>query len=151
MSHYLKRFCKIILLSLSMLSLSLSSGQAQKSDTSILGTPIIIDAGTLKIKHKTIRLHGIIAPTARQKCRRKALPWLCGAAAKLFLTKLTQGQKVRCLNLKSYTARCFLGANDLSQMLVRNGWAVPDENGKNYFNAEIEAQRDKLGLWRYTN
>jgi endonuclease YncB( thermonuclease family) len=117
----------------------------------IEGVAAVIDAGTVKIGKTTIRLHGIIAPTARQKCKAGSLPWLCGAAARKHLVDLAQGETVRCLKIGAYHGRCFSAGVDLSENLVRNGWAVPDRAGIIHRDDENKARREKLGMWRYTD
>ena len=123
---------------------------AQASDDEIIeGVPQIVDAGTLRMGEKTVKLHGIIAPAARQKCRKGALPWLCGAAARKHLVELVQERIVKCKVVSGYFAKCSRGSVDLARDLVRNGWAVADKSGKIYHPDEDIARAKKLGMWKY--
>lgn len=137
-----------------VLTLALASGAwiihaRAGSDDTIEGVATVIDAGTIKINKNVVKLHGIIAPAARQKCKRGSLPWLCGAAARKHMVDLAQDKLVRCLKIGSYHGRCFVDGIDLSQNLVGNGWAVPDQTGAVYRDAEDKARKGKLGMWKY--
>jgi endonuclease YncB( thermonuclease family) len=134
---------------MSGLSALVIHAHAANSDV-IEGTATVIDAGTVKIGDKIIKLHGLIAPSARQKCKSGSLPWLCGAAARAHLVKLAQGETIRCLKVGAYHGRCFKGGTDLGESLVRNGWAVPDKAGAVYHDDEDAARAEKLGMWKYT-
>ena len=118
------------------------------NDDIIEGVAAVIDAGTIQIDGKVIKLHGLIVPSARQKCKRGSLPWLCGAAARKHLVGLAQGQIVRCLRVGAYHARCFADGTNLSKSVVRNGWAVPDKSGAVYREDEDLARQEKLGMWK---
>ena len=121
------------------------------NDDIIQGVAEVIDAGTLQIDDKVIKLHGLVVPSARQKCKRGSLPWLCGAAARKHLVGLAQGQTVRCLMVSAYHARCFADGTNLSKSVVRNGWAVPDTSGAVYREDGDLARREKLGMWKYAD
>ena len=54
----------------------------------------VIDAGTISANQKVFKLQGIIAPSAKQKCKIRALPWLCGAAARSFLVDIFEENNV---------------------------------------------------------
>lgn len=122
-----------------------------EDDKVIEGTATAIDAGTIKIGDKIIKLQGVITPGARQKCRKGSLPWLCGAAARTHLVKLIEGRTIRCLKSGPYHARCFNGGTDLSKDLARNGWAVAAKDGLIYRDAEDAARAEKLGMWQYAD
>lgn len=119
-------------------------------DKVIEGPATVVDAGTLKIDDKIIKLQGVITPGARQKCLKGFLPWLCGAAARGHLVKLVQDKTIRCLKSGPYHARCFEGSVDLAKSLARNGWAVAAKDGRIYRDAEDAARAAKLGMWQYT-
>ncbi|MBO6558934.1 MAG: thermonuclease family protein [Nisaea sp.] len=124
-------------------------GAADKKPLIIEGTARVIDAGTLQIDKNVIRLFGIVAPGPRQKCLRGSLPWLCGAAARTYLVELADGKQARCEAVESFNARCIVGDRDLSNEMVRAGWAVADEAGTAYLPAEEKARAAKRGLWEY--
>lgn len=135
-----------------MFGSSVPSGQGQAGTADIIeGVATVIDGGTIKIGDKVVKLHGLIAPSARQKCRKGSLPWLCGAAARGHLVKLAQDETIRCLKVGAYHARCFKGGTDLGESVVRHGWAVPDKSGVVYRDDEDAARREKLGMWKYAD
>lgn len=121
---------------------------AQTKKPEILeGIARVIDAGTIDVDGKIVRLFGIVAPGPRQKCLKGNLPWLCGAAARSHLVTLAEGKKVRCEQIQNYIARCTAGPIDLAERMVAAGWAVPDEAGQIYQPAETEARKERRGLW----
>ncbi|MBL6598191.1 MAG: hypothetical protein ISP41_04820 [Alphaproteobacteria bacterium] len=125
---------------------------AQADDDKVIeGKATVIDAGTIKIGDKVVKLQGVITPGARQKCRKGSLPWLCGAAARTHLVKLVEDKTIRCLKSGPYHARCFEGSVDLAKSLARNGWAVAAKDGLIYRDAEDAARADKLGMWQYAD
>lgn len=115
----------------------------------IEGVVTVVDAGTVKIGDKILKLHGVITPSARQKCKRGSLPWLCGAAARTHLVNLAQEKTVQCLKIGAYHGQCFLNGADIGENMVRNGWAVPDQSGAAYRDDEEIARAQKLGMWKY--
>lgn len=135
----------VLLSGLSALTIDARAGK----DDVIEGVATVIDAGTIKIGERVFKLHGLIAPSARQKCKKGSLPWLCGAAARTHLVNLAQDQTIRCLKTGAYHARCFKDGTDLGQNLVRNGWAVPAKTGAVYRDDEDVARKEKRGLWKY--
>lgn len=139
---------KILALPIALLaSLSVSTAAADKKPEVIEGEARVIDAGTIQIDDKVIRLFGIVVPSPRQKCLRGALPWLCGAAAKSYLKEIADRKAARCTPVLTFNARCTVSGKDLSLEMVRAGWAVADEVGDAYRPAEAEARAAKRGLW----
>jgi endonuclease YncB( thermonuclease family) len=126
-------------------------GYAMAAEESINGRAAVIDGGTLKVGQHTLKLVGIIAPSATQKCQRGALPWLCGASSRRFLEELVKNRDVRCRKHGTYFARCFVDNKDLAERLVRNGWAVPNGDGEGYRAAEAQARDEQRGMWQGTN
>lgn len=113
-----------------------------------IGRAVVVDGGTLTVDGRTVRLFGIVAPGAEQRCRAGALPWLCGAAAKDFLQGLVGGRGVACHLVSGAWARCDLGDRDVGLAVVSAGWAVADPaTGDAYRDAEAEARAAKTGLW----
>lgn len=113
----------------------------------IEGPAQVIDGGTLAIGDKTLRLAGIAAPGPRQKCLDGQLPWLCGAAARGHLVELIDDRPVSCIERRPGLALCRVDETDLSAAMVRDGWAVPDRDGKAYKALGAQARREKRGLW----
>lgn len=124
------------------------SGPARAQSETVTGTATAVDGATLTVDGRTVRLYGIVAPLAGQRCRSGALPWLCGAAAKEFLQGLVAGRRVICDVVSAPWARCEIGDDDLARSVVSAGWAVADPGtGDAYREAEAKARADKTGLW----
>lgn len=123
----------------------------QKADAAkdkvISGTAHVIDAGTIAVDDKILRLWGIITPGPRQKCKTGALPWLCGAAARSYLGQMIDGKKVKCRWTGNQPARCSVNGQDVGLAMVSAGWAIADEQGSMYRGAEDSARTGKKGMW----
>lgn len=111
---------------------------------------------TLKISGKSVKLAGIEAPEAGQRCAGASgsRSWRCGRAARDALAKLLRGQDITCklagedesgLRL----ATCVAGEKDIAADLVRTGqvFAVPGFFAR-YSNVEQEARDARVGIWR---
>ena len=114
---------------------------------------IVIDAGHLKADKTVIRLYGISAPEHDETCDTSSgRSWPCGARALGALRALLQTRTVEC-EMKGQVeqeqlALCRIGKTDLSNWLVRQGWAELDEDADAaYGDALKAAKKDKLGLW----
>ena len=115
------------------------------------------DGGNLQLGGVTYRLDGIEAPAFDQICiDEHADAWTCGAAARDQLTKLIGDRQVRCDDLgvdpsfkKRHLGVCTVEGEtaSLSQLLVRNGFALADAKGK-FKSDEASAKGDKRGLWK---
>lgn len=133
---------------------AVSVGNARAAD-SIVGTASVIDAGTLKVDGKKIHLYGIEAPDADQVCLRDAKPWKCGAEAEQTLRRRVEGNTVKCQPVESgasanhVVARCEFGGDDLSELLVKEGWAVgsPTADKGEFADEQKEAKAARRGLW----
>lgn len=113
------------------------------------------DAGTLKSGELTIRLGGIEPRSALDRCKfDSGKEWPCGAVARAALTRLIRGRSVECvLEEKSgeqeVVTRCTAGNTDLSQWMVRQGWAEPaTADDKLLADAEENARRENRGVWQ---
>ena len=115
------------------------------------------DGGNLQLGGITYRLDGIEAPAFDQMCiDEHADAWTCGAAARDQLTKLIGDRQVHCDDLgvdpsfkKRHLGVCTVEGEttSLSQLLVRNGFALADAKGK-FKSDEVSAKGDKRGLWK---
>ena len=126
---------------------------AQAADT-ISGTATVIDAGTLKIQGKKVRLHGIEGPEDDQVCLRDAKPWKCGEAAATALRQYVSGKTVACEAVAAADgsnagANCKVDGQSLNGLLVREGWAMdlPAESRGTYAEAQKEAKKARRGVW----
>lgn len=116
----------------------------------IEGKARVIDAGTLEIQGKRVRLNGIKTPDEDQACLRDAKPWKCGAAAAAALRRHVEGREVSCEAVGDDAgARCSMDGENLNALLVREGWAMdrPSESEGAYAKEQEEAKRARRGVW----
>lgn len=119
----------------------------------LVGKARATDGDSLRMGDKRIRLYGIDAPESAQTCMIDGEPWTCGRASRKALERLTRGQvltcRVRDMDRGRYVSTCLASGIDLSQRMVRRGWAVAfTRYSMAYLPDEIAARRDKLALWR---
>ncbi|WP_161599786.1 thermonuclease family protein [Roseibium sediminis] len=80
--------------------------------------------------------------------------WPCGARARTFLRGLVRQFQITCTKEadagpKAIIANCQRGTMDLSEALIRNGWADVSEAAPPALVAlRDEAKAEKLGIWR---
>jgi endonuclease YncB( thermonuclease family) len=121
----------------------------------IVGTASAIDADTLEIHRVRIRLQGIDAPESSQLCTDAVgAIYLCGSRAALALADFINRRPVECYEVdrdryRRIVARCEVGGADLSEWLVREGWALdwPRYSKGAYAREQTEAQTAKRGIW----
>tara|TARA_B100001540_G_C15659759_1_gene574986 strand:+ start:306 stop:773 length:468 start_codon:yes stop_codon:yes gene_type:complete len=115
----------------------------------------IIDGDTIHIGKIKYRLYGIDAPEIKQECKRNNKKYLCGVEATKFLQSLIKdNESVSCVNkkidrYKRIVAVCYYLNEDLSKLMVRNGWAIAYRRySKDYVDDENYAKENKLGIWK---
>ena len=125
-----------------------------KEKPTISGIPVIIDADTILIETKRLRLHGIDSPELNQSCLDvKRAKWSCGQRAKDALKMKIAGQVVKCVGNKldkyrRVIATCYLRDLDINNWLVLNGWAVAYRRySSDYVASEARAKSEKNGIW----
>jgi endonuclease YncB( thermonuclease family) len=120
----------------------------------IEGVPHIVDADTVYIVGKKVRLSGVDAPETDQVCLDAGGGYFpCGVNAKTRLQEHFAKHPWKCeisgtdrygRNLGS----CTVNGEDVSRWLVRSGWALAF---RRYSTAYVEdedwAHREKIGLW----
>jgi endonuclease YncB( thermonuclease family) len=124
---------------------------------SIEGRALVVDGDTIDIDRTRIRLHGIDAPEAGQKCSKaKGVEWRCGQSAVKAMARLVQGKTVKCDNLTDdgmgrMVASCHIADADVSAQLVRTGnaWAFI-KYSKDYVSLEEQARTMGIGIWQGT-
>ncbi len=114
----------------------------------------VIDGDTLEISGKRIRLEGIDAPEAAQKCPRRWFgTWACGKQATRWLERFIARRAVRCVNkgVGKYGRMigiCFVGTKEINKAMVQEGyaWAFV-KYSKRYTAEEDFARRNHRGIW----
>ena len=107
----------------------------------------VISGDTISLNGVVYKLEGIKAPNSRQKCKKGSLPWLCGAAAKRFLSKAISGIILTCKIERAGIVKCSIQDRDLAVIIVKAGWAVPTSQQRSLAAAELYAKKNGLGLW----
>tara|TARA_B100002052_G_scaffold296179_1_gene324072 strand:- start:221 stop:730 length:510 start_codon:yes stop_codon:yes gene_type:complete len=128
----------------------------------ISGKAKITDGDTIVINQSKIRFFGIDAPEKKQICKKNYLKFLifnfkknyeCGKVSSIKLKNKIKGKNIRCVvkkkdKYKRYLGICYLGKEDLSSWLVKNGYAVAYQKySKKYLLDEQYAKNNTLGLW----
>jgi len=131
-------------------------GAARAAD--VAGPARIIDGDTIEVAGQTIRLHGIDAPEAGQRCNAASGgTYRCDEAAMDRLQELVSAG-VRCTGseMDDYDrliAICTTaGGEDINAALVREGlaWAFV-RYSRDYVAEEDEARAASLGVWQAEN
>lgn len=110
----------------------------------------MINGDTFDLDIWRVRLYGLDAPEARQKCVRDAGRWHCGREATWALSKLTKEQTVRCIEkgrtpLGLVEAVCYIDDVDINAWMVSNGWAIATSS--DYAGQEKLAVSNGVGIW----
>jgi endonuclease YncB( thermonuclease family) len=109
--------------------------------------------GSLRISGNRIYLYGIYIPPTGRTCSTFVQPMPCGTRASLALEFRISGDFVQCDQRSvnpdgSMVASCRQGEDDLSEWMLRQGWAValPDAPFQ-YAALESIARSRGLGVW----
>lgn len=118
------------------------------------GRPRVVSGDTLVLFGTRVQLWGVEAPDLLQGCYDgEGKFYRCGEASGLFLQQLIDGQQIECRSIDvvektTASARCTLAGKDIAEAMVLNGHAVVREGVSGYQAAEMEAKREKRGLWK---
>jgi endonuclease YncB( thermonuclease family) len=123
-------------------------GQPEAPTQFLAGKAYVLDGDTLSISGNHIRLKGIDAPELQQNCGADA----CGKASRQALIQLIQGRPVQCdeHGRDKYNRSlgiCSIGPLNLNRAMVEAGQAIAYGN---YRDEELQARRDKKGMWSGT-
>lgn len=117
------------------------------------GFPFINDDGTLQIHQATIHLYGILIPPTDQTCTTFIQPMPCAPRAVLALKFNVGSEYVKCDRKArnkdgTYVARCTANGEDISAMMLKQGWAaaLPDAPYE-YQVLEKIARSRGIGIW----
>ena len=117
----------------------------------LAGVPRVVDGDTLEIGERNVRLAGLDAPERAQDCTDAAgEPFACGRSATDYLRFLIDGRAVTCRGQgtdrwQRLIARCRVNGVDLSEAMIRRGWAVAFMGDLEAF--EVEAREAGVGMW----
>lgn len=110
-------------------------------------------ADRLRVADTVVRLDGIEAPEAGQRCNTGGRSWRCAAAAESGLGKLVNGRRIRCTLSGSDNAgrplgQCTVAGEDVGAALVRQGHVFAAGGIlPRYGGEEREARAAKAGVW----
>ena len=117
----------------------------------------VIDADTIVLDGKKVRLSGIDAPETSQLCLNKqGEDYYCGKKAAKELIQLiysTDTKSVECKYKGSdkygrLIGNCWVDKIYINAWLVKNGWAMAyRQYSDEFFEEEIEAKKKKVGIW----
>lgn len=121
----------------------------------IIGEARVIDGDTLDVGPVRIRLHGIDAPEAGQRCGRTGGgTWRCGDRATARLGELVDGKEIECAardrdQYGRIIAVCYVDEAEINETLVREGlaWAFT-RYSNDYVALEAAARLGRLGVWQ---
>jgi len=130
------------------------------SSQSITTEQRIIDADTIKISGKKVRLNGVDAPELAQKCKDlEGQTYNCGVKATQKLQELLNTMPKKSIEC-AFTGKdvygrllgeCSIGKININSWLVLNGWAFAyHKYSMKYINDEVFAMNNSTGLWNGT-
>jgi len=109
--------------------------------------------GSLRISGYVVRLYGIYIPQTEQACHTFINPPMCAPRAALALEFKIGGNFIHCAEQAlnpdgSVTASCTLDNENLSEWMLRNGWAVALPNAPFEYGVMQDMARAKgIGIW----
>ena len=133
-----------------VLLLAVTTAHAQD----VTGKVRIIDGDTLEVGGKRVRLFGIDAPEAKQRCTAEGKEWRCGEEATFALAYETAEHWLTCKEKDRdrygrIVAVCYMGPHNLNALMVRKGWALAyRQYSTDYVDEESDAQKAGAGIWR---
>lgn len=133
-------------------------GAAPPAGAEIVGKARVIDAQTLMIGGRIVRLFGIAAPRADETCGAGERTWACGREARSAAINRLHPHWVTCVERGPQPADgtaiavCYLagvGQKEVNAWLVAAGWARAERAlAPEYEPAEAAARAAGRGLWR---
>ena len=124
---------------------------ASASAEEVHGEARVVDGDTLVIAGERIRMQGIDAPEARQKCEdASGFLYPCGQVATQALKNAIDGRRVTCEgyergHYRRMIATCYVGSCDLNGWMVRQGHATAERPYKFH---EQTARENARGIWQ---
>lgn len=119
----------------------------------IVGQARVLDGDTIEIGGQRIRLWGIDAFEAAQRCWSESGPTSCGASATHHLANLIADNEVICAwrDMDRYNrvvGQCRVRTLDIGAEMIRSGWAIAYARyAQDYVPDQAAAQADRAGAW----
>lgn len=119
----------------------------------ISGFAFVQQDASLKVSGYVVHLHGIYIPPTEQACYTFVRPVPCGTRASLALDFKISGDFVHCVPRATHpdgsiAASCRSGNDDLSEWMLRHGWAMARPDAPFEYSAlERMAQSRGIGIW----
>lgn len=138
-----------------LLALAAPGFSQQAAAETISGKAQVIDARTMVVAGRTVRLWSIWAPALDYVCDADGRTIACGRVARTGLMDLTAGATVRCALMQEVApginqARCSADGYDLGANMVHTGWGRPDRSvSDSYTGIEVKSMKAHHGLWRW--
>ena len=145
---------------LTVLFALLTATQNASAGRELEGHAIVRNDGSMVIKNKVVRLHGIYIPPTERQCRDWIRPVRCDSRAVLALDFRVKGF-IKCYIEhenpdRSLSATCYVDRNsfdpgeDLAAYLIQRGWALALPNAPFEYHAlEKIASKRELGVWGF--
>lgn len=122
----------------------------------IVGAPAVVSANSFLLNGREVVLWGIAVPDARVPCLTGTVNWYCGEQTLVALRRALGRYEVACFDKGTDRAgrmvgKCIVGLLDVGAILVRDGWAVADDDVTGAYRAEeSDAKFKKKGIWTGT-
>jgi endonuclease YncB( thermonuclease family) len=123
----------------------------------IQGRAFLIDADTLDIGGRRVRIFAVDAPERSQPCyESNGEMWMCGQRATNVASEFIGSRPVKCHERDTdrygrAVAQCWIGSVDYGEWLVSNGMAVAYRRyASNYIASEQSAKNRRAGIWSGT-
>jgi endonuclease YncB( thermonuclease family) len=111
---------------------------------------VVIDAGTLRLAGRVVRLRGVDPPSHSMSCSGED----CGAAATNALAAMVREAPVFCRTVgadelgRAYAA-CQARATELNLAIIAAGWARAATGEQDFVRAEANARAERRGIWAH--
>ena len=138
----------------------IAAGADRAEGQSRSGLVSVADGSHFQMKgpNLSVRLYGIETCDLEQRAYFNGVAWPCGIVAAGWLTQITLGYVIKCIDEGSaeyatFFGRCFLpSGEDIAKLALKQGMAVAKrDNGEpieeSYGLLEAEAREKKAGLW----
>ena len=120
----------------------------------LTGFAQVLSGDEIAVNGTPVRLYGIDAPELGQTCTsRRGVRYDCGEGARNVLDAIIGANDVTCytyapMATDGEVGRCFVGSNDIAEVMVRRGWAysMPSLTHR-YEGTQATAQSRRAGVW----